>query len=187
MIEFQQQELEVVILSLTSSVFHIERHSFVHVLLHNQLSDRWPHIHSRIVWYTEEFMPQWLQGVQILWLQNEPKSSPFHHRASQLVWGVCVGVLRVVFTEHGESKVLTKVWLLRYEVSTRLLFKVEWTLKQLTCLQIYISTHHRKANSVIFTSLKEKKKKLYGVCRSKSEFKCWLTLNNRILAGYYVS
>lgn len=85
-----------------------------------------------------------------------------------------------------ESKVLTKVWLLRYEVSTRLLFKVEWTLKQLTCLQIYISTHHRKANSVIFTSLKEKKK-LCGVYRSKSEFKCWLTLNNRILAGYYVS
>ena len=51
---------------------------------------------------------QWLQGVQLLWSQNKPKSSPLHHHAWQLVWGVCANhffwvspnVLLCITTKH---------------------------------------------------------------------------------------
>ena len=39
----------------------------------------------------------WLQGAQVLWLQNEPKSSHLNRYAWQRVWGVCADVLCLVF------------------------------------------------------------------------------------------
>ena len=43
----------------------------------------------------------WLQGARVLWQQNKPKSSALHHRAWQLVWGVCADVLCLVFSKRG--------------------------------------------------------------------------------------
>lgn len=40
------------------------------------------------------------QCVQAFWLKNELKSSPFHHCAWQLVWGVCSDMLWF-FSKHG--------------------------------------------------------------------------------------
>jgi len=44
---------------------------------------------------------QWLQSVQVLWLQNKPKSSALHHNVWQLVWGVCAEMLPLIFTKHS--------------------------------------------------------------------------------------
>ena len=44
---------------------------------------------------------QELQGAQVLWLQNKPKSSPIQHKAWQLLRGVCAEVMRLVFTKHA--------------------------------------------------------------------------------------
>lgn len=40
-------------------------------------------------------------SVEVLWLQNKPKSSHFHRHAWQLVWGLCFDMLRLVFTKCG--------------------------------------------------------------------------------------
>ena len=37
---------------------------------------------------------QWLQGVQVLWLHNKPKTSALPHSAWQLVWGVCADMTK---------------------------------------------------------------------------------------------
>lgn len=40
---------------------------------------------------------QWLQRPQVLWLQKKPRSSANHHRACQLLSGVCADMLCLVF------------------------------------------------------------------------------------------
>lgn len=42
-------------------------------------------------------------------IQKEPKPSPLHHCALQLVWGVCANVLCLVFATCGEQ--ISPVWL----------------------------------------------------------------------------
>jgi len=47
---------------------------------------------QRRSWWT-----QWLQGTQVLWLQNTPKSSALHHRAWQMEQCVCADLVCLFF------------------------------------------------------------------------------------------
>jgi len=95
--------------------FFFFRHSAVDLLLClGSLSCWWPsfsqalavrqmasHLTPEYFGIQRSSWTQWLQAIQVLWLQNKPTSSALHCRAWQLVWGVCADMLCLVFSKHA--------------------------------------------------------------------------------------
>lgn len=54
---------------------------------------------------TENGSTQWLQGAQVMWLQNKPASSPVPHSDSEMMMMVCADMLCFVCsTEHYSQR-----------------------------------------------------------------------------------